>query len=307
MELRKDYFLNRWVIIASGREKRPKQFQQHHKAQEGVCFFCPGNEHLTPPEIGRIPQNGQWKFRWFPNKFPAVTREGNSKIQTHNDYYTFASAVGDHQVLVETPDHDKQLWDLPQEDITQILGLYRDRINVLSKNAHYVVLFKNHGRDAGTSLVHSHTQIMSLNTVPTTIAEECLHSKEKCHYCEIIQREKNSERRCFENETCIAFTPYASRFKLEAWIFPKNHHKDLNSFSDQEQKDMAEMLHLTLSKLKSINAPYNYYLHYSPKDENLHFHIELIPRLALWAGFEYASGTVINTLSPEDAAIFYRT
>ena len=73
MELRKDYILDRWVIIATDRKKRPKQFEKdHNQNDDSICYFCPGSEHLTPPEIGRFPQTESWKLRWFPNKFPVV-------------------------------------------------------------------------------------------------------------------------------------------------------------------------------------------------------------------------------------------
>ncbi len=309
MELRKDYVLDRWVIIATSRASRPQQFKKTEEdKQQGTDFFSPGNEHLTPPEIGRIPDGDSWRMRWFPNKFPAVTLQGDPTIQTHNEFFTFASAYGSHEVITETPDSNKQLWDLDADDLKDLFKLYNERIGLLlhTPNTQYVVVFKNHGKKAGTSIVHSHTQVVSVNFVPSVVKEKAQACRENCPYCSILHIEANSYRRCFENERFVAFTPYASRFSYEIWVFPKEHHTSMKNFDEKDFEDLGSIMNQVLSKLKELNLSYNYYLHYSPKGENLHFHIEITPRVGTWAGFEYATDTIINSVTPEDAAKFYR-
>jgi UDPglucose--hexose-1-phosphate uridylyltransferase len=310
MELRKDYILDRWVFLASARKKRPREFKKaEKKAEEKICYFCPGNEHLTPPEIGRIGKK-KWKIRWFPNKFPAVEQKGNPIIKTDNTFFTFSDAYGKHEVIAETPDHKKQMWDLSKEHLKEILDVYKQRIIELSKLEHikYVIVFKNHGREGGTSLVHTHTQIAAVNILPTAVEDEVKASKKysKCPYCDIIKIEKDSHRRCFENNSIVAFAPYASRFNFEVWIFPKRHVKNITELNDKETADLAEVLKNVLIKLKKLNASYNFFLHYAPPGEDLHFHIEVTPRFATWAGFELASDAIINSVLPEDVAKFYR-
>jgi UDPglucose--hexose-1-phosphate uridylyltransferase len=310
MELRKDYILERWVFLASDRKKRPREFKSKgEKEEKKICYFCPGNEHLTPPEIGRIGKK-KWKIRWFPNKFPAVEQKGNFSIKTDNTYFTFSDAYGIHEVIVETPHHNKQMWDLSNEHIKEVLDVYKQRITELGRLEHikYVIIFKNHGKEGGTSLVHSHTQVTAINIVPTLVKEEVEAFKryENCPYCDIINIEKNSHRRCFENNSMVAFAPYASRFNFEVWIFPKRHLKNITELKDNEALDLAEILKNVLEKLKKLNAAYNFFLHYAPEGEDLHFHIEVTPRLAIWAGFEFSSNAVINSVAPEDAAKFYR-
>jgi UDPglucose--hexose-1-phosphate uridylyltransferase len=307
-ELRKDYLLDRWVIIAMGRGKRPHQFalgKQTEKVE--VCFFCPGNENLTPPEITRLEEGGNWVIRVFPNKFPAVMQEGDPAIKTDNQYYTYASAYGNHEVLVESPSHDEQFADLSIRRIKQVLQMYNNRIQELSKvkGVQYVSVFKNQGKEAGTSLVHTHTQIIALNTIPPLIEEEIEANKDRCRYCEVIEKEKNSYRRVLEN-SFISFAPYASRVPFEVWIFPKRHVSCLDDLNDLELEDLAKQLKHILVKLKELNAPYNFYLHYAPQGKDLHFHIEVAPRLAIWAGFELGNDIFVNIMSPEEAAKFYR-
>ena len=75
---------------------------------------------------------------------------------------------------------------------------------------------------------------------------------------------------------------------------------------DEQLMDLAEVLKKILQKLKKLNASYNMELFYSPAGEDLHFHIEISPRLAIWGGFELLTNDTINSLAPEDAAQFYR-
>lgn len=309
-ELRKDYILDRYVIVSASRGKRPHEFRQEEiKEESKKDFFAPGNEDLTPPEIGRIETPEGWKMRWFPNKFAAVTPEGDPELRTDNRYFTYSSAYGHHEVIVETPG-DEQLWDLPEKDIKKLLEVYADRIKELSEkdSIKYVSVFKNHGKAGGTSLIHSHSQVIAYNKIPEQVKEktDAVKKHEACPYCEIIGIEKSSFRRCYENKSFAAFTPYASRFHFEIWVFPLKHIRSMDEMDEAMMKDLAEILKKIFSKLKELNAPYNMEIFYSPESEDMHFHIEISPRLAIFAGFEILTGDVINSLSPEEAAKFYR-
>jgi len=311
MELRKDYILDRYVLVSSARGKRPFEFKKEEvKAEKKECFFCPKNESLTPPEIGRLGTAKKWNIRWFANKFAAVEPKGEAVIRTDNTFFTFSAGYGYHEIIVETNDHKKQLADLSIKQIREVLSVYSNRIEELSKkqNIHYVCVFKNHGKDAGTSLVHSHSQVVAYNKIPTQVSEKVRAAKNYnyCPYCSILNIEKGSFRRCFENNNFVAFTPYASRFHYEVWIFPKQHIKKLSEFSNDQLLDLAEIMKKILRKLKKISDSYNMEVFYSPDNENLHFHIEISPRMAIYGGFEILSGDVINSVSPEEAAEFYR-
>ena len=308
-ELRKDYILNRYVIIATDRAKRPAQLaKQPQKTKKGICFFCKGNEHLTPPEIDRIEKNNKWLVRCFPNKFAATTTKGNPIIKTKG--FTHADAFGKHEVIAETSNHKQQFENLSISHIKLVLEMYKRRFLELSKikGIKFVSIFKNKGKEAGASLIHSHTQIIAYNKVPTLIQEEIKASKKngKCQYCLIIRKEKRSKRLIKENKTFISFTPYASRFPFEAWIFSKKHKISIIDLNENEFTDLSKQLKSILNKLKKLNAPYNFFIHYAPGKNDLHFHIEITPRLSTFAGFELSTNTIINVMSPEKAATFYR-
>ena len=309
--IRKDYVLDRWVYYAIGRKKRPKEFKSVDLKEEiKNCLFCPSNEHLTPSEIGRVKYKGSWKIRWFLNKFPAVERNGNPSLKSKK-FFSEGNSYGIHEIIVETNHHRSQLADLPVSRIAELLEVYKFRIRELGKlkNIKYVDIFKNHGNDAGTSLVHSHSQVLALTQVPTLVMQEinAVKSYKKCPYCDIIKTESKSKRKIFETKNIAAFAPFASRFNYEAWIFPKNHKTNMEQLEEDELNDMAMALKKILLKLKKINASYNFFIHYPPGKENLHFHIEVTPRLATWGGFEISTEAIINSVLPEDAAKFYRT
>lgn len=303
--------MDKYVIVSSARGQRPFEFQREEKVKRGkVDYFAPGNENLTPEEIGRIGTEKKWKIRWFENKFAAVKPEGNPVIRTDNTFFTFSDAYGKHEIIVETPDKEKQLADLSVKHIRDILNVYAMRIDELSKqeNIQYVCVFKNHGKEAGTSLIHSHSQVIAYNKIPTQVMEKIRATErfDHCPYCSILNIEKGSHRRCFENNDFVAFTPYASRYHYEIWIFPKDHKRNITECSPDELLNLAEIMKKVLAKIKKLKSAYNVEIFYSPENENLHFHIEITPRQAIYAGFEILSGDIINSVSPEDAAAFYR-
>ncbi len=319
-ELRKDYLLDRWVIIATARSKRPHDFKTAPKEQssEKTCFFCPGNEHMTPPEVYTVEENDRWHIRVVPNKFPAVSHEtsGSSGIKTDNTFYTYAPAYGMHEIVIETNEHGKELEDMPKEHIKKVLETFILRISELMKDPDigYISIFKNKGTDAGASIAHSHSQIIAYNGMPSTIKRELEASyrhyviQKKCAFCDIIEREKKSYRRVFETQRTVAFTPYASRFPFEIRLFPQRHVSGISQLNDAELQDISESLKKILLKLREIgDVPYNIIYH-TIKDNSPHYHfyIEILPRLTIWAGFELETGTIINPMSPEDAAKFYR-
>ena len=305
-ELRKDYILDRWVIISPKRGKRPHELIEKVEIKEEKCVFCPGNEHMTPPEKGRFGDKSAWKVRWFANLFAAVVPEGISATKTENRFFTWANNLGVAEIIVDTADHKRQLGELSTDELALVLKAYNTRIDELSKVpfVKYVSVFKNHGLQAGTSLVHSHSQVFALPFVPPAILEKRVASKRflSCPYCDVIQAEKDSTRRVAENNDFVAFAPYASRFNYEVWVFPKPH---VTKFSKLNFSSLAEILSPILHKIASSGWSFNLFFHYDPADV-MHAHVEVCPRIATWAGFEISTDVIINSVPPEEAAAFYR-
>ncbi len=326
-ELRKDPIVGRWVIVSPERGKRPSDFaQKKSEWKEGFCPLCPGNESLTPPEIfafrekGTRPDGPGWYIRVVPNKFPALKKEGEASPRK-DGIYDWMRGVGDHEVVVETPDHQMELSQLPLENVKKILFVFKLRIEELTKDARYkyVIVFKNRGREAGASLRHSHSQIIALPIVPKRVGEELeggrryFEAHGRCVFCDMIAQERDRNVRIVEeNENFISLSPFAARFPFETWILPKFHASDYKSIEQTQYRTLAEILSRTLKRLDEVleEPPFNMVFHTAPiRSERLtyfHWHIEIIPKVTKVAGFEWGTGFYINPTPPERAAAYLR-
>jgi UDPglucose--hexose-1-phosphate uridylyltransferase len=232
--------------------------------------------------------------------------------------------VGAHEVVIETPEHDRDFADLPVEHIEQILNAYRERAMDLhrDKRLRYVLIFKNHGARAGATLEHTHTQLIATPIVPKILQEELdgarryFELKERCVFCDIIQQEtgENDGRRVVStSERFVVVEPFAPRFPFETWILPRQHDSSFPVLTDiGELKDLAVTLKDTLQRLNRAldRPPFNFVIHTAPVSdgevEYYHWHLEITPTLTRVAGFEIGSGFHINPTPPEDAAQYLR-
>jgi UDPglucose--hexose-1-phosphate uridylyltransferase len=332
-EVRKDYLLDRWVVIATARGRRPTDFvkQERQQARTSVCPMCPGNEHMTPPAfllylnsasgIRKAKdrddyRNKNWLIRVIPNLYPAFCppkRNINRKQITKND--SLFMAVGHHEVLVESPIHDEGPADARIPQLAHVVNGYIDRLRELSEKPYvqYVAIFRNHGLEAGASLSHAHSQIIATPFIPRTVKEEMTSSRrfwqqrKKCVFCDIIKKERRGPRFILENPKFTVFAPYASVNPMEFWIFPREHETSLLDMPQTEVKIFAETLKTCLKGLKTLvnDPPYNYGFHLAinrQASDYYHWHLEVYPKLAIWAGFEKSTGVYINTMTPETAA-----
>jgi len=237
--------------------------------------------------------------------------------------------VGVHEVVIENPDHDLEIADLPLDHLADIIRIYRQRTVAIEQQFHYqyVQIFKNKGREAGASLSHPHSQIIATPIVPKRIKEEIYgaerlfrNSFRECSICRMLREELQSgERLVHENDSFAAITPFASRFPFEMAIIPKSHSAFFRQISDGEIVSLAEVLKEALSRLKTelSDPPFNLVFHQAPNpqvaekawpgiDFYYHWHLEILPILTKVAGFELGTGFYINPMSPESAAEYLR-
>jgi len=332
-EVRKDYLLDRWVVIATERGRRPTDFarKEREKAKTSVCPLCSGNEHMTPPAVLVYLRSGKgirkardkessrhknWLIRCIPNLYPAFAppkrKISRRQIMKKKDLVV---AVGHHEVLIESPIHDGHPADAEISQLVHVVNGYLDRLGELTSKPYvrYVSIFRNHGLEAGASLSHAHSQIIATPFVPSVVKEELEASRRfwkqsrKCVFCDILERELDEPRLILENMDYVAFAPWASVHPLEFWIFPKKHETTLLEMTSREVESFARTLKTCLKGLKKLvnDPPYNFGFHIAVnKDASkyYHWHLEVYPKLAIWAGFEKSTGTYINTVAPETAA-----
>jgi len=297
-ELRKDYLLNEYVIVTPSRSKRPKDIKNKKaKIINENCPFCPNNlDSNNVVDKIKKDNNKDWQVLSINNIFPAVSLDNDK-------------AYGKHEVIIETPDHNLNLANLSIAKIIKVLEMYSKRTKSLTKNKKldYILCFKNHGIKAGASLQHSHSQVFATNIIPQGLKEESKLAKEykkehhNCIYCDVLKKEAKSKRKIYEDKNIVSFTPYASKFHYEAWIFPKRHLDNISLLNKAEIKSLAKTIKLITNKLQALNIDYNYFLHNVISDKNQHFYIKIQPRDSVWAGVELGSGLVINSVPPEEA------
>ncbi|HQT45457.1 MAG TPA: hypothetical protein PLO51_05745 [Candidatus Micrarchaeota archaeon] len=300
--------LGREVVFTAERAARPHDFSKvrYIKTQNPQdCFFCPGNEAKTPPEIEHVPAgNGQkiaqgaanrayWKTRCFENKFPSVRPQ-------------WAHAYGYHEIMLETPRHDLSVSEIGLDSWVEFLKLASRRMAAHMKDPKikYTIIFKNEGRDAGASLEHTHSQIVSLPFVPSQVKKYL-----KNHAKEIARNLKHQENLFYENSGFACLCPETSLFHYEAWVVPKKAIGGLDAMQSWDIESLADAMLKTLARLDKITtfAPYNIAYIMAPKGaKRFRMSVRIMPRLATWAGFEMGCGAVMNSILPDMAAKEYR-
>ncbi|MBI4330191.1 MAG: galactose-1-phosphate uridylyltransferase [Chloroflexi bacterium] len=331
-ELRQDKTTREWVIIARERGKRPHDFISHLEkpcptsTYISSCPFCPGQEELTPGEVlaYRDESDGdqkKWKVRVVPNKFPALSPGGSAARVYEDSFFLKADGVGAHEVIIETPIHNKVMALMTAEEVTEIWRAYWERYRALEKleDIKLIIIFRNQGASAGTSLEHPHTQLVATPVWPSQVrrqfevAMDHYDETGRCLYTDIMEFERKAEKRMItETDRFVVFHPFASRVPFETWIMPKDHHASFGAVSPSDLGSLASVVTEVLRKLyHGLNNPdFNYVIATAPVgDENKDYflwHVRIIPRLTQMAGFELGSGIFINPAVPEETAQFMR-
>lgn len=300
-EVRKDYFLNRYVIITPSRSQRPRDVVETSHRQPGqACVLCPDNleKDLITDTIGG---KKNWRVLALKNKYPAVTLENDK-------------AHGYQEVIIDTPDHGRSWGNMAENEILDVLKMYVERTKKIGRweNIEYILVFKNNGGPAGASLLHEHSQIFATKKIPPEVFYELDKAQEHkikngtCVYEDILRQEIKSPRFVWKDSNLAIFCPYASMYHYEAWIFPFRHLDNIGRLSAGELKSLAKALSLVVGKLEKQQIAYNFFMHQSVSHQDQHFYVKVQPRESVWAGIELGSGIVINSIPPEQAAKFYR-
>lgn len=328
--LRYDPTTNDWVIFAPSRAHRPREdslASDRPPVEFNHCPFCPGNESHTPPEIYAVrhrpvANSPGWEVRVVPNKFPALRiEEDESSVTEAQRFFRFRGGCGAHEVIIESPEHKCILAEQPVSQIESLLKTLQIRHNDLLRDHRMqsIIIFKNHGEAAGTSLQHPHFQLIATPVVPhlmrtkMAIAADYFDMTGHCLYDVMLKEELAAEKRILAaSEKYVALLPYASHVPFEIWIFPRVLRSSFGTVPSDELRPLAEMLKEVLSRLavNLDNPDFNLTIDSVPRgDEDQSYflwHIRILPRLTTPAGFEMGSGMSINTVLPEEANCFLR-
>jgi len=278
---------------------------------------------MTPPETlsYRDKENQKWRVRVISNQFPALSPEGNTARKLNDDFFISMDGMGIHEVVIETPEHNKALALQEKSGVVDILHAYRERYNAMIRVpfVKLVIIYKNYGPMAGTTLEHSHSQLVATPVIPKQlrtqhkVAARYYGSTGSYLYADMVSHEiKSGKRIVMETGSFVAFHPFASHSAFETWIVPKVNQSSFGDISTNDLEDLAHILRIILLKLhRGLNNPdFNYVINSAPagdEDKNcFRWHMRIIPRLIELSGFEIGSGINMNAVVPEETAKFMR-
>ena len=281
----------------------------------------------TPPISARYGRN-PWQVCVVPNLYPSLTPPPDNEslpptvfdqefeVKTSRESTESIPAHGFHEVIIESPTHVVRSSDLSVVQFAHMLTAYRDRMQFMyDRGARYVQVIKNSGRDAGASVRHTHSQVFGVPFVPEQVDRELRGAStyyertKQCIFCQVLQQELEAKLRIVAtSDEFVAWCPFASRVGYEMHVAPRSHAARFENSDDKLLEKLATFLRPLIHSLDQhprIHA-FNYLIHSLPRhDENVtsyHWHIEILPRIAKEAGFEWGTGVHINTVSPEQAA-----
>jgi UDPglucose--hexose-1-phosphate uridylyltransferase len=326
-----------WVVIAGEHGRRPKDFIiNRKKLVTHACPFCYGHEDKTPAEVFALRPDASlanqpgWRVRVIPNKFPVLRIEGQLDNRGEG-LYDVMNGIGAHEVIIETPDHERHPADLSAAEWCDVFRAFRSRLIDLRRDMRFrhIVIFKNHGLEAGATIPHTHSQLLALPVLPPrlrTVLKACREyflRKERCLVCDLLAQELADGRRLVRADRDFAvYAPFAASRPFSLLIVPRRHSHDFALQPDQTLAALGEVLREVLLRLRAVlrDPPFNLLLHTAPSglprpgrpdcwsslSQDFHWYLELTPCLLRTAGFEEGTGFFINPTPPEEAARYLR-
>jgi UDPglucose--hexose-1-phosphate uridylyltransferase len=297
MQLRKDPITRSWVITGDDPAVVPKD--------ESGCRYCADSKVPLQVISSQPPvEGGPWSARAVVHPQPIFHVEGDPG-RSGEGIYDKMYSVGAHEVLVESPKHEKQLWQLSDAAVEQFLLLAASRIIDLKQDRRfkYVTIYKNYGSAAGQEFEHPVSELTATTFVPRRILYELragrdyFQRKERCVFCDIIAQEQQQALRIVEARgEYISLCPYAPRAPYETWILPSSHEASFERGVTARQaslRDLAALLRRTLHRVAQVADSFHMVLHTSPNtlhrsellnywktiDEDYHWHLEIMPIL----------------------------
>lgn len=326
-ELRQNLVTREWVIITTDRAIPPEAYinpsdsetTQMIEPYDPKCPFCPGNEERDL-EAESMPEQGPWETRVVNNKFPALSYRGELR-RTFDGVHRWITGVGHHEIVVDHPQHNTT-WALmmPDEVRCGLETFFRRGWSIRQDSrVEQIIYFKNHGRQAGASLKHPHSQIIALPIVPTNIRQRIENARRyfddngRCIFCTMLRDELDKEERLVvTSDYFVAFVVYAAASPFSIWILPRQHRVSYLYSQPDQLHDLAQVLNDILRRLYiGLRDPsYNLIIRSAPVNEigndYLHWYVAIVPRLSPTAGFELGTGMFINSVIPEACADFLR-
>ncbi len=304
-ELRDDPLTGELVLFAPTRASRPHTTApvgDGAAGRPGTCPFCPGHESQTPPEVARVgggaPGEPGWRLRAFPNLYPIVGGPDAAP-----------GATGAHEVVVLSPDHDRDLAALSEETAVEAFALLRGRSQALAAAGHrHVQVAVNQGRAAGASIAHPHAQVLALDFVPPAVAAALDRYAAAGVDLVAADRERAESLGAFvvADGDAAAWCGTASSSPFEVRVAAPTAGARFSAAPDRALAAVAVTVRDTLRRLAVVlsHPPYNVVVYDAPTvgDSPYHWWVRVVPRLEVPAGFELGTGLHVESVDAIRAA-----
>lgn len=325
-DLRQDLVSGDWIISAPERAKRPHdilpELKERRRAPKRGCPFEDLKKSGNWPPIYAYPNEKKWEIAVVPNKYPALKKHDDLCAQPYyRGPYKLEEGIGYHDLVI-TRDHDKNIADISLDKAVQLFLAFQRRYRILKEDkcVSYTSTFFNWGASVGASIYHPHYQMLTLPIIPPDINHSLFGSKNffkkhrKCVHCVMLSNELREIKRIVEeNKGAVSIAPFVSREPYEIRVFPKKH---LPYFEETPVKDLRDTVSILQSSIKRVkkylNDPdFNFFIHTAPLKsqhhyKHYHWHIEILPKIKISAGFELSTGVEINVVDPDKAAAILR-
>jgi UDPglucose--hexose-1-phosphate uridylyltransferase len=320
MEIRRDPITQSWVVLG----------QPENLDEAGASCPFDGPSVDKKPAILSMPSEGAWQVRVIPHPDPLYRIE-DEPSRLAEGMYDKMGALGAHEVVIETPHHDKRMSQFSDEEIERVLNVWASRIADLKKDARfkYVTVFKNQGGSAGDEWSHAHSQITATIFVPRRIkyelsaANEWFRERERCIFCDVVrQDEKNGKRIVDVQGDYYALCPYASRVPYEMWLLHRKHnHLFEQPRPGSNRRQLAALMGRVLRRLEKVAPAFHLVVHTAPNTrskkgelagywktlaDDFHWHIEILPILEKRSKSYSIKEVYFNAMMPEAAAAALR-
>lgn len=326
IEFRKDVVSGDWVLVSTGIRKKPVFFSRE-KTKPLPKSRCPFEDPTKSQEkiLLWLPAPGKkgqkdWWVAIIPNKYPVVTSSNICPLLERCGMHETKIGVGFQEVII-TKSHDRHFGVMSKKEIELVVEAYQSRYQALSAEpcVDYILIIHNHGSRAGATVPHPHSQIFAIPIIPPDVgrslegSRKYFHEHKRCVHCDVLRTElKEKKRIIYQNKSFVALSPYAPRVAYEVRIFPRKHESRFEAIDQSQRDDLAEAFQFVFSKIYKVlkNPDYNFFIHTAPPKErhadHYHWHLEILPRVAIWGGLELGAGIDVVKVSPEETARILR-
>ena len=321
--LHHDPVSGRTVFVAPRRATRPHDADRSVDADTSAaprdwCPFCAGNEHRTPPAWLRVPTDATvpWRSRIVPNLYPFAIDDPRAVHAAIGQAPLLPRpAHGVHDVVIESATHERKVTAVTAKAWHDVWELCRQRLEMFSgrNDLAWATIFKNSGPRAGASLEHLHSQLVALDFVPAVMQSEMAAvDRTPGLFADVLTAADRTGRIVAERADVVLLVPDAPRQPFEAWILSRTPEPFFHATTPARVAAVADLTQLYVAQLERLvpGTDFNWWLHQLPFGSRApagvraawHWHLEILPRLSSFAGFELATGCHITPLSPDESA-----